>query len=325
MTAPAFTVWERRTTSPMLVFELVDRFLRDRGTVGPDPRIRGPVRYRIVALESATVRTELPHALDMVMVRNADGIDLWFGMVVPGGPPTIRYRPEPGVSAVVEIVTDRYQRVETVIALPAGRGERQRFVLEPGWTYDFPDATSVPGGTGPTMLRGTLRRSDGAGIGGARIRIDPPPPDQPSPTPEYLTDSSGNWVLWFDDAVISTDTAELEITLTDAAPLRVAEVAIVRGDTSALRQASVSGVTCDRRGRPSPGARVTVDAAPGVSTRSDADGRWELWLPVELLLPSEGPQRVTLTATPGAGGPSVSRDVDLRPRATTWVDPLLFP
>lgn len=46
MTAGAsFTVWERRTTAPSLVFDLVDRFARDRGTAGPGPRPRGRVRY----------------------------------------------------------------------------------------------------------------------------------------------------------------------------------------------------------------------------------------------------------------------------------------
>lgn len=211
MTAAAYTLWERRITAPLLVFDLVDRFARDRGTAGPHPRVRGPVRYRIVATEVGGVRTELAEPFDMVMVRNVAGYDVWFGAVTRDGGPATRYRPDPLLPFVVEVAAERYQRVETVIALLSRPGTPQRFVLEPGWAYEFPQATSVPGATGPTLLRGTLHWTGGTGVVGARVRVDPPPANQPAPHPEYRTDETGNWVLAFDDAVATTTAAQVQV------------------------------------------------------------------------------------------------------------------
>lgn len=100
------------------------------------------------------------------------------------------------------------------------------------------------------------------------------------------------------------------------------EVIITQGDTSALRQASLAGITRGATGAALPGVTLTADVAPGISTTSDADGRWELWLPIERFLPSAGPQPAVVTATHGV--PLVHHS-QVRPRATTQVDPFVFP
>ena len=81
----------------------------------------------------------------------------------------------------------------------------------------------------------------------------------------------------------------------------VPEVLITRGDTSALRQASLVGTIRRASGAPLAGVVVTADLAPGISTTSDADGRWELWLPIEQFPPSGDRQPVVVTATPPQG------------------------
>lgn len=310
---------ERRTTTPSLVFDLVDAFAARRGTRGPNPRPTGEVRFRIAATEQAGVRTALRRPHTMVMQRNTAGYDLWFGSVVDDG--GTRKFPAPP-SPVISIVADGHQPAELVAATIPDPSP-QRIDLEPGWTYPFPLATRIPGASGPTLLRGTLHAPDGSGISGARVQVVPAPPNQPAPNPVYTTDGTGNWVLPFDDGVAPTATADVEIRFPSAPAVVVGEVGIVRGDTSVLRQASLSGETHRGDGDPLPGVAVTVDVAPGTAT-SDADGRWQLWLPVERFPPSHGPQPAVVTATPSQGAPIV-RNTQIEPRSTTRLDPLVFP
>jgi hypothetical protein len=282
------------------------------------------VRYRIVATEANNVRTDLAEPFEMVMLRNTAGYDLWFGLVTRGGVPPGRYLPDPPPAIVVEVAAQRYQRVEAVIGSLPRPDAPQQFNLQPSWDYEFPTTTSIPGGTGPTLLRGTLHGPDGLGIAGARVRVDPLPPNQPPPGPEYVVDHTGNWVLHFDDAVVTTATARVEITASDGSTTAVTEVTINRSDTSALRQASLAGLTRRSNGATLPGVVITVDAVPGISTTSDADGRWELWLPVQLFPPSAGPQPVVVTAAPPQGAP-LAHNGDIQPRATARVEPFVFP
>ncbi len=322
MTTPTLTVWERRVTSATLVFHLVDRWARDRRTAGPAPLARGPIRYRIVATEAGGQRTDLDPPFDMVMERNASGYDLWFGLVGDGE----RY-PDPPPSLVIEIASAQYQRVETVIANLPVPGMPQQFALEPGYAYEFPRATAIPGATGPTLLRGTLRGPGGTGIARASVRVNPAPVGQPAPNPTYVTDATGNWVLPFDDAVATTGNATLEVTFDGQAPVNVVDVAITRGDTSTARQAALAGVTRRGSGAALAGVTITTSAVPGISTRSDADGRWELWLPIEQFPPppAPAPPPATVTATPPQGAPIPRPNVQIQPRATTPVDPFVFP
>lgn len=326
MTTAAREVWDRRTAAPELVVDLVDRFLRDRRTAGPRPRVRGPVRYRIVATEAGGVRTGLVDPLDMVMVRNATGYDLWFGAVRRGDGPPRRFLPDPPPAAVpaivVAILAERHQDVEAVVALPQPPVPL-RLALEPGHLYEFPPATTVPGGTGPTLLRGTVRTPDGARVAGVRVRPAPLPAGQPVPGPEYVTDGTGNWVLPFDDAVTTTATAQVTFTPPGGPDVVVTDVAIVRGETSALRQASLEGEARLASGAALPGVTITTDAEPAISTTSDARGRWELWLPVWRFPPGGGPQEVAVVATPVQGVPLVAA-VEIRPRATARVKPFVF-
>jgi hypothetical protein len=322
MTMPVLTVWERRITSATLVFHLVDRWARDRQTAGSSPLARGPIRYRIVAIEAGGQRTDLEPPFDMMMVRNASGYDLWFGLVGGGD----RY-PHPPPSLVIEIASNRYQRVETVVANLPVPGVPQQFALEPGYAYEFPRATSIPGATGPTLLRGTLLEPDGTGVGGASVRVSPAPANQPAPNPTYVTDGTGNWVLPFDDAVQTTGTANLEVTFPGPQVVNVPGVTITRGDTRSVRQASLAGITRGATGAPLPGVAITLSAVPGISTTSDADGRWELWLPIEQFPPppAPAPPPAAVTATPPQGATLQEPSVQIQPRATTTVDPFVFP
>jgi hypothetical protein len=122
--------------------------------------------------------------------------------------------------------------------------------------------------------------------------------------------------------VASTTQARVQITPAGGPPMLVDEVLIVRGDMSALRQASLAGTARRASGAPLPGVVVTADRAPGISTTSDADGRWELWLPIELFPPSGQAQAVTITATPPQGA---TRTVagQILPRATARIEPPL--
>jgi hypothetical protein len=317
------TAFERRTVAASLIFDLVDGFARRRATAGDNPPVRGPVRFRIVATVAGGASTDVDPPLDMAMERSASGYYLWFGELVDSTGRRFAC-PLPPPSLVIEITSPQYQRVTLAIHnLPQGGAPQPQIEMQPGYAYEFPHATTVANGTGPTLLGGKLRNPDGTGITDQVVEVSPPPPNQPPPNPAYVTDETGIWLLAFDDAVVSTTTAQLHVGPAGQPPTVVQNATISRGEATALQQAGLVGTTTRGPGAPLVGVLITVDAAPGITVTSDSDGRYELWLLIDQFPPGP-PTPVVVTATPPQG-PAAHRNVQLTPRSTTQVDPFVFP
>lgn len=93
----------------------------------------------------------------------------------------------------VRIESRYYQPLEADIELPMpDRRVPAFFDLAPGYLYPFP-RSRLPGGGGPTLLRG--RVVDGAHQGIERITIQVVGQE----TIAYFTDNSGQWILVFPD------------------------------------------------------------------------------------------------------------------------------
>lgn len=312
--------YETRTVSPLVVFDPVDRFARDRAVSGRHPRPVGRIAYRLIAIVVGGARQDLGRPLDLVVTRNAAGYDCWFGELREPGGSRRNLTPFP-VPFVVVVDAEGHQDLELQLnALPAGPTE---VALEPGYAYPFPAGSARPGSVGPTLLRGTLRSADGGGVEGVTVRVDPPPPGQPVPPPRYVTDETGQWVLPFDDAVSTVSDATVRLSRPGQPDVLVHEVPIVRGDTSSLRQAAVTGRAVHPDGRGVPRVVVTVSGEPGSATTT-AEGSWTFWFQIDRFLPSLGASPVAGAATPPQGPPQ-NWSVQVQPRTTTRVPDIAFP
>src|SRR5689334_19371310 len=70
----------------LLIFDIEDRYARDRGTRGPHPRPLGTIRYHLIARQDGDLLRPYDPPLELVTVRNASGYDLCFGKVrLPDG------------------------------------------------------------------------------------------------------------------------------------------------------------------------------------------------------------------------------------------------
>ena len=71
-------------------------------------------------------------------------------------------------------------------------------------------------------------------------------------------------------------------------------------------------------------ARLSVDAFPEGAAQTDADGRYELVMPIERFPPSAGAPQAVLTVE-APNGASQQQPVQIRPRATIDVAEFVFP
>lgn len=296
------------------VFELVDRYALERGTVGPHPQALGRVRFFATALRDGRRREPLEPPLELLTRRNPSGFFLFFGQVrTADGVRTL----EPGVYSVA-VRADSYQgmRRARVPLPPSDRTPlgRYRFRLRPGYLYPFPDGSSQPGLTAPTLLRGEVLTPDGRGVANARVYAWRPVPGRRPRRAAlfaYRTDASGQWVLVFPD-----DFPRSEVRVRVRAPGQPTvsvPTEILPGRTNSLRQTSFTGAVLYQSGVPVEGGRVQVEGFPGRGV-TDADGRWSYTFPLDT---TEMPVAVRVTHPPGAQPPE--RVVDVAPRSTVHV------
>lgn len=314
--------WEHRITTAWRIYDVVDTQRQgDPAVLRPQPI--GRVRFEVVASEEGGVRRDLPEPLGLAMQQNPSGYHLWFGTAILADGRRVDLEPG-GPALVVEITSDFYQRAEDVF-VPSSRAETAtRIDLAPGYAYPVDRTTPGQGNRRPTVLSGNLRHPDGSGEAGATIDVFPLPAGQPGPSPDYRTDHTGRWLLVLDDAVASVADATVRIRRFGRPTVTVEDVAIAQGDARSLRQASLAGRTVRANGSPLPGVEISIDLVPGISTASDADGRFEFVMPIEQFRPGPVPRSAVLTAAPAAGV-AARRQVQIQPRATVSVAEFVFP
>jgi hypothetical protein len=256
-------------------------------------------------------RVELDPPLELGVMRNASGFDLFFGSAAPVGTDEPR-RLDQGTYAVRLSSGGVYQTVERAdIAIPAP-ATPYRFELDPGCAYPFPSGAASARGGAPTLLRGGLQAPDATGIEGARV-------DVPALASVRLhtTDESGQWVLVFPEGQPS-GAVSVRFRLPDGTTTNVAGVPIVAGRDSTLPQTALRGSVTTTAGVAIPEATVTVSGQPG-STRSQVDGGWFYFF-----RPDQPGTNVTVTATLPDGRSQSRGAVPVQPRSTVVVQSFRF-
>lgn len=332
-----FEVFERRTLSAVLILSLEDAFAREWLGPASQPRPYEPLRFWLVGRELGGV-AETFDPVPLEVTRNASGYHLFFGRAQATGGAGQRPRPggyspgrlldlPPGVYTL-RITSPYYQTLEDRYELPMPNPnlpdtlENYSNVLQPGYAYPFPNPLSLgqvadvdcdgerfPARSGPTLLRGVVLDTNGAGMAGARVRV----PGRPG---VYLTDATGQWVLWFRE---SQPTAPVTVRIEPAGrpPVEVADVCLARGYETVLHNTALRGWV-RQAGRELPGAVVTVTGKPGQAL-SGPDGAWRYVFPF-----SQGAGNVEVRAAL-PGGPTQRKNIAVVPRSTVVVDTFIFP
>lgn len=303
------SVADMRTLSATAVFDVEDRYARERGVRGPHPRAIAPLRFRAVARITGGGRVDMDPELELDVVRNASGFDLFYGSAGAAGTRE-RRRLDDGTYAVRVLSRGVYQPVERAdVSMPAPAAP-YLFELDPGYAYPFPSAAASARGAGPTVLRGALQGPDGRGIEGARVEVT-------GTTRAYTTDESGQWVLVFPENH-QTGAVTVRFGLPDGTAVNVAGVQVpARGD-SVLAQTGLRGGVLTTAGVPLERATVTVSGQPG-RTLSQSDGRWFYYF-----RPDQVATNVIVTATLPDGRSQSRGAVPVQPRSTVVVDTFRF-
>jgi hypothetical protein len=189
------TPYKRQFSNAIQVFDSEDRYARERGVRGPHPRPLGSVRFYAVGQVINDERQDFHQPLELIVRRNPGGYFLFFGHVrLPNGA-TRQHILDDG-TYVVRVESTYYQQMEREdVDIPLVDPEAPVFWdLSPGYTYPFPKTSTLPGGLGPTLLRGGVLDAGGEWLAGVVMEVL----GQPDLT--YLTDASGQWVLAFPDS-----------------------------------------------------------------------------------------------------------------------------
>jgi hypothetical protein len=347
-------VQERIYSSAHMIFDVEDRYARDRGLRGPHPPAIGRLRFWLVGTVDAGGSKRFPHPDEMVVVRNAGGYYLFFDKVIPWGRTqairrnltagtyivrvTSELEPYRGLSrpGEDEIHSQVYQWLERedvkLVDLPAsglvGMEHPYPLPLEAGYAYPFPFTLPAgilqPGGCqgktyagqpGPTLLRGSLHHGDGSGAVGGIVSA-------PGAQSTYRVDSSGEWVLIFNDSQASGPLT-VTVTLPGQAPVGLDQVCVIQGFETGLPETALRGWVL-RNGAGISGAQVQVTGlAQALQVQTGRDGGWMLYLPPQN---AGGPQvSVTVQASLPDGSQPLTKNVDIRPRSTILVPTFAYP
>jgi hypothetical protein len=298
------TVADMRSLSATAVFDVEDRYARDRGVRGPHPRPIAPVRFRAVARVTTGGRVDLDHELELDVVQNGAGFGLFYGNAGPAGADAPR-RLEDGTYVVRVLAGGVYQPVERPDIVVPTPSPAYGFDLDPGYAYPFPSGVASSHGAAPTLLRGALQARDASGIAGARVEVA-------GTTRAYTTDEAGQWVLVFPETQ-GTGPVTIRIELPDGTVTNVTGVQVIAGRDSVLAQTALRGTVTTADGVPLAGATVTVGGQPG-STRSQGDGGWFYFF-----RPDQPATNVTVTATLPDGRSQSRGGVPVQPRSTVVV------
>jgi hypothetical protein len=346
-------VQERIYSSARMIFDVEDRYARDRGLRGPHPQAIGSLRFWLVGrLEPAGVK-RFPHPEEMVVVRNAGGYYLFFDKVIPWGSTQAVRRTLPAGTYIVRVTSELesyrslsvpgeeeihsqvYQWLERedvkLVNLPAtglvGMETPYPLSLEAGYAYPFPVALPagiLPGGCqgktyggqpGPTLLRGALHNVDGSGAVGGIVSA-------PGAQSTYRVDSSGEWVLIFNDSQVSGPLT-VTVVLPGKAPVNLDDVCVIQGFETGLPETALRGWVL-RNGTGIGGAQIQVTGlASPLQAQAGRDGNWMLYLPPQNV--GGPPVPVTVQASLPDGSNPLTFDVDIRPRSTILVPTFTYP
>jgi hypothetical protein len=341
-----YTIWLKRSRRAVLIFNVEDQFAA-QWTGLPHQRPVEPLSFWLVGRDAPPPAETFDPPRRLAVRRNPSGYHLFFGQEQLAGGQK-RQMALPDGEYRVRVTSPYYQTLEQTMVIPlpdlnrmdpenpdpALRNPLHAYTMRllPSAGYTFPDplsvrpqdfdrpcnATNFPGGSGPTLLRGSLRAAEGQPIVGARVQV-------PGVTGISTTDENGNWVLWFPNAAASgrptgangngshpSGPVTVRFVLPDGSTVDVPQVCVVRGYAASLQQAGLRGWA--RQGSaPIANAVVTVSGQPG-SALTDEAGGWAYYFPLD-----QGEAVVSVTATPPNGPARTQSNIQVRPRAVTLI------
>jgi hypothetical protein len=338
-----YTIWTTYTHSAVLILNVIDRYAQEAANV-PLARPRGGLRFWLEAKEAPSPVVTFSPPIEMAVRRNGSGFYVFYGLERLSDGSTRRIS-LPGTQYKLRITSPSglYQDAIKSVPLPLPDLNQTKnnplaqytIPMEPGQAYNFDgvmparvqDSTlpctmrNFPGRTGPSVLRGSLHRTDGTPVAAAEIQTINP---DGSIAAQGISSASGEWLLWF----IDRPTGQIDVLVTypkakpsdTAQTVTVPAVCIVRGFETVLGQTAISGVVIKGE-RPFAGAVVTMSGLPNLSgqTVSANNGVWNYYFPIELTFKQEKP-KVTPTVTLPDGSKQTLKPVELLPRRTVLVE-----
>jgi hypothetical protein len=333
------TMYRAQFEAAALIVDAEDSYARELGTHGAHPRSIGPVRYSIPAEMVAGVRVDLPEPLELMMVHNPSGYEMFFDLVrFPDGSKR-REQLGPGTYVLRYESPDTgfYQRGEiTNLAIPQPRGVSLPVDLMPGYGYPFPGPGTYATGRGPAIVQGTLFDAAGNGIPGVHILVTPPPVirvpnnpvvNRPWPFSEYVTDEGGQWTLVIPRAadypppqpgIPPGNTVTVRFAFPASPPTDLANIPFGAGVPSSLNQAALRGTVLRAGGGPIPGATIAMSGEPDTTT-TGTDGEWVHYFGL-----NQANAVVNVTATLPDGSKQTQNNMPVQARQTVWVPAFRF-
>lgn len=301
--------YESRRLAAELIFDLEDRYARDRGVRGRHPRPIGPLTFRATGRVVGGAMQALSPSLELEVGRSPTGYYLFFGTVLLPGKTRHAHALVPGTYRVV-VESSFYQRLERQDIVVPESDTPYFFDLESGYAYPFPTESTLSGGRGPTLLRGSLHHPGGEGIAGALIRVA-------GVSNEYRTDETGQWVLVFPDSQPSGPVVA-QMDLPDGSVINLPNVGVVQGREAGLAQAALRGWVTTTAGVGLAGATLRVGGHPGGATTA-SDGSWFYFFGMD-----QPATTVNVTAVLPDGRSLSASNVQVQPRATVVVPSFRF-
>jgi len=289
------------------IFDIEDRFARDREVSGRHPRPIGRLHYFLIGEMINGARVEYEAPIELMVVRNSGGYDLFFDQVRYQGTRSYRRALDTGLY-IVRIESELYQSIEQILSLP-DFNTPQSFDLEPNFNYPFP-MTSLPNVGSPTLLRGSLHTVDGKGEPDVTIQVV-------GSSNTYLTDVSGQWVLVFNEDQDSEDVT-VHFEWADGSHLDVPLVSIEQGQVNRLVQAGLRGWVFDPAGIALPDVRIEV-SGHAVEVTSAQDGSWSFYFDM-----NQVSELVSVTARLSDGSSLTQEDIQVQTRELVIVPNFQF-
>jgi hypothetical protein len=328
-----------RPTFAVAAADLLAQALAARGPIAPP---NCPLSCAVVA-QLAPVARDFDPPLMLELRQGTNGSLLLDGRYRVGDGPLGDFPLGDG-SYTAELRGDHYRPQPftldwppTALRTPLAAGAPVDVTLFPSTAYPYPDVTALPFNLGPTLLRGSVFRTDGTPEVGAVVTIpalpalNPPAPAWPFIQTE--TDASGDWALLLPDrrrfGIAGETTAQPPQSMTvhvQCLPLvggRVLDfqnVPVTLGRENAVPNTSLRGQVTRAGGRPLGGVVITT-SANALASRTRDDGRWTLYLDPNQV----GVINVAVTATAPDGSTVTLNGVAIQSRATVVVPTLHLP
>lgn len=331
----------RMALRPLYVVGAVDLLGRVLATRGP---LAGPtctLQLVLVAQTAPVARTFVP-SLSLEVQQSPSGALQIDGRYRVGEGP-VRDVPIADGTYDAELRGEHYRPQPFVLVWPPAAlrtpldaaGVPVDIGLLPGSAYPYPDATALPFGLGPTLVRGAVYAADGDPVANAIVRVIGlaalNPPNPPWPFIETRTGANGDWALVLPDrrrigypaetAAPGPVSMTIRVTYPPPGPtVDILNVPVTFGRENAVPNTALRGAVTRTGGRPLAGVIITT-SANALRSRARSDGRWTLYLDPN----QPDVANVAVTATAPDGSSATVNGVAIRNRATIVVPAIPLP